>query len=240
MALMTPPVGAAELAELAGLLADHTRAAFCLALTDGRAWTAGELARHASVAPSTASEHLTRLIAGGLLTEARQGRHRYVRLANAHVAELLEDLLGRLGPIPERTGTLRLATASAAMARGRTCYDHFAGRLGVAITDAMTSKGLIEQADGFALTAAGAEWLGAALGADLAKLRSGRRPLIRSCLDWTERRPHLAGAAGAHLCRRFQDNEWVRRIGGGRAVRLTPAGETAVRELLGIDPATLA
>src|SRR6266508_3730069 len=127
----------AQLAGFAGLLADDTRAAFCLALLDGRAWTAGELARHASVARSTATEHLNRLIAGGLLTEERQGRHRYVRLAGPEVATLIEDLSAFLTPAPTPPRTLRAASASAAMARARTCYDHFAGRLGVALTDAM-------------------------------------------------------------------------------------------------------
>jgi DNA-binding transcriptional ArsR family regulator len=237
---MPPTARAAGLAELAALLADRTRAELCLALLDGRAWTAGELARHAGVAPSTASEHLSRLIAGGLLAERRQGRHRYVELAGPHVAQLLEELTGHLDPVPERTGSLRAVTASAALARGRTCYDHLAGRLGVAITDALTGRGLLDVTGGFALTDAGLAWFGAALGTDPAGSGSGRRPLVRGCLDWTERRPHLAGAAGATLCRRFRENGWVRPVGSGRAVRLTPTGEVAVRELLGLDPAALA
>jgi len=237
MGAMTALSGA--LADLAGLLADRTRAAFCLALLDGRAWTAGELAAHAKVAPSTASEHLTRLIAGGLLVEQRQGRHRYVRLAGPHVAELIEDLVTQVGPVPEQTRSLRQATASAALARGRTCYDHLAGRLGVAITDAMTQAGLLNQSGGFALTEAGISWLTAGLGLDPAGLRAGRRPLARGCLDWTERRPHLAGLAGAQLCQRFGDNGWIRRVGSGRAVRLTPAGDAALRDLLDVDTAGL-
>ncbi len=228
-----------ELENLAGLLADTTRAAFCLALLDGRAWTAGELAAHAHVAPSTTSEHLNRLTAGGLLIERRQGRHRYVQLASPRVAELLEDLMAHLRPPAEEARTLRSASASAAMARARTCYDHLAGRLGVAITDAMTRDGLLNQTDGFALTDAGVAWLTTAMGIDPAKLRSTRRPLARACLDWTERRSHLAGTAGAHICQRFQDSRWIRRIGTGRAVRVTPAGEAALGELLAIDTADL-
>ncbi|WP_020670097.1 ArsR/SmtB family transcription factor [Amycolatopsis nigrescens] len=231
---------AAELAKLAGLLADNTRAEFCLALLDGRAWTAGELAAHARVAPSTATEHLNRLLAGGLLAERRQGRHRYVQLASPQVAELVEGLVAHLGPVRGEPKNLRSATAAAALARGRTCYDHLAGRLGVAITDAMTDAGLLNQTDGFALTEDGAAWLTGPLGADPAALRGGRRPVARACLDWTERRTHLAGVAGAHLCLRFQQNGWVRRTGSTRAIRVTPAGETALRELLGLDPAMLA
>lgn len=156
------PVGPG-LAALAGLLADETRAAFLLALLDGRAWTAGELARHAGVAPSTASEHLGKLVAGGLLTEERQGRHRYVRLADARVAQLVEDLAAHVGPRPaERPRTLRESGTGSAMARGRTCYDHLAGRLGIALTDALTGRGLLRQDTGFALTDAGVRWFGGA------------------------------------------------------------------------------
>lgn len=132
------------LAALAGLLADETRAVCLLALLDGRAWTAGELARHAGVAPSTLSEHLGKLVAGGLLAEERQGRHRYVRLADTRVAQLVEDLAVQVAPHPaHRPRTLRAASAGSAMARGRTCYDHLAGRLGIAVTDALTAHGLL-------------------------------------------------------------------------------------------------
>lgn len=232
-----PDPAAPRLAALAGLLADETRATFCLALLDGRAWTAGELARHASVAPSTASEHLGRLVAGGLLAEERQGRHRYLRLAGEQAAHLVEELAGRKAPgtaAPPRT--LGAAGADSAMARGRTCYDHLAGRIGLAITDAMTVRGLLRQDTGFALTDAGLDWFGA-LGIGL-ETRS-RRPLVRSCLDWTERRPHLAGAAGAALCRHVLEAGWCVRIGSGRAVRATPDGERALAARLGIEPDTI-
>ena len=222
---------AAQLADLAGLLADETRATFCLALLDGRAWTAGELARHAGVAPSTATEHLHRLIGGGFLVEHRQGRHRYVRLAGPTIAALIEDLSAHLPP-PQPARSLRAATVSAAMARARTCYDHFAGRLGVAIADAMTEAGLLDQASGFALTPAGQDWLTGTLGVDPDQLRPAKRPLARGCLDWTERRPHLAGTAGARLCQHALDQRWVQRIGTSRAVRVTPEGERAFKNVL--------
>lgn len=225
---MTSP---SSLAKLAALLADETRAAMCLALLDGRAWTAGELARHAGVARSTATEHLHRLTAGGLLAEQRQGRHRYVRLADASVAALLEDMSSRLAPDVRRPSGLRAATAAAALARGRTCYDHLAGRLGVAVTDALTARGLLDQTGGFALTEAGLAWMAE----QHLPLGGGKRPVARGCLDWTERRPHLAGIAGARLCERFLDRGWVARIGSGRAVRVTPGGRAALADLLGID-----
>lgn len=228
---------AAGLAGLAGLIADETRAACLLALLDGRAWTAGELARHAGVAASTLSEHLGKLVAGGLLSEERQGRHRYVRLADARVAQLIEDLTAHApGTMTTRPRTLRESSAGSAMARGRTCYDHLAGRLGIAVTDALTARGLLIQDTGFALTDPGLKWFDAA---GIVLGRTGRRPLARACLDWTERRPHLAGVAGAALCRHVLDAGWCVRIGSERAVKVTEAGELALSELLGIEARAL-
>ena len=231
---------AARLAALAALLADETRAVFCLALLDGRAWTAGELARSAGVAASTASEHLSRLVEGGLLAEERQGRHRYVRLADTGAAQLIEGLAvaAQAGSTPAggRASTLRAASAGSAMARGRTCYDHLAGRLGIAITEAMTQRGLLQQDTGFALTDDGMRWFNEQ-GIALEPGRS--RPLARGCLDWTERRPHLAGTAGAALCHHALSAGWCVRIGSERAVKVTPVGEQALHDSLGIGPATL-
>ncbi|MET7574430.1 winged helix-turn-helix domain-containing protein [Streptomyces sp. NPDC005492] len=221
------------LAALASLIADETRATCLLALLDGRAWTGGELARHAGVTASTVSEHLGKLIAGGLLTEERQGRHRYVRLASARIAQLVEDLAAQVEPADAvRPRGLREASAGSATARGRTCYDHLAGRIGIAVTNALTLRGLLRQDTGFALTDAGVEWF-ASVGIGL--VRKGRRPLARGCLDWTERRPHLAGVAGAALCRHALEEGWCVRIGSGRAVRVTDVGERRLSELLGIE-----
>lgn len=276
MGPMTGPRTPATLAALAALLADETRASVCLALLDRRAWTSGELARHCGVAPSTISEHLTRLVDGGLLVQERQGRHRYVRLADPDTARMIEDLAAHVVPPKPAGGGLRAHSAGQALARGRTCYDHLAGRLGVAITDAMTGHGLLDQDTGFALTGPGLVWL-TGLGADLSgyggpapgqdavsgpdadadassdadsgsssasSSRPGhagpagpaRRPLARSCLDWTERRPHLAGAAGAELCRLVLDRGWATRIGTRRAVRVTPLGLAELHRTLGIEP----
>ncbi|WP_330272198.1 winged helix-turn-helix domain-containing protein [Lentzea sp. NBC_00516] len=210
------------LAQVAGLLADRTRAAFCGALLDGRAWTARELAVHAGVAASTASEHLTRLIEGGLLVEHRQGRHRYVALAGPHVAELLESMAAFAGP-DARPRSLRAASASEAMARGRTCYDHLAGQLGIALRSGLVGLGVVTAE--LAVTEPGMVWL------KEFGFEPSQRQVSRACLDWTERVPHLAGAAGAHLCRVFLERGWVRRIGSGRAVVLAPAGEQGWREL---------
>jgi hypothetical protein len=211
----------------------------CLALLDGRAWTVGELARHAGIAPSTASQHVATLIGGGLLSGVQQGRHHYVRLAGPATAELIEDLAEYAAPGPpaptESGRSLRAVRASEAMRKARTCYDHLAGRLGVRITDALTDARLLDQAGGFALTPAGVDWLDAAMGVDVAALRAGRRPLVRSCLDWTERRPHLGGAVGAALCGRFLTEGWVSRVSGSRAVRVTAEGAAAMHKMEGID-----
>lgn len=228
----------ADLAAMASLLADRTRARFCATLLDGRAWTAGELAGDAGVSPATASEHLTRLVEAGLLVERRQGRHRYVQLAGPHVADLIESLVAhaRLAATPRRPPRgLRAVTASAALARGRTCYDHLAGTLGVALTDALAARGLIEVTLGCSLTEEGTLWFADALGVMPTDLRRTGRPVAKACLDWTERRTHLAGAAGAHLCRSLLARRWVKRIGTGRAVRLTPEGRQALTALLGVD-----
>ncbi|MFF7280088.1 metalloregulator ArsR/SmtB family transcription factor [Streptomyces griseorubiginosus] len=234
---MTKDPQAPQLARLAALIADETRAACLLALLDGRAWTAGELARHAGVAASTVSEHLGKLVAGGLLTEERQGRHRYVRLADARVAHLVEDLAAQVSPdTVQRPRSLRESSAGSAMARGRTCYDHLAGRLGIAVTDALTTRRLLRQDTGFALTEAGLKWFEET---GIPLVRTGRRPLARACLDWTERRPHLAGVAGAALCRHALAEGWCVRIGSERAVKVTAAGEQALEDLLGISGPTL-
>jgi DNA-binding transcriptional ArsR family regulator len=225
---------ASELARLAAHLADTTRAAFLLALLDGRAWTALELARHAGVAASTATEHLNRLRAAGLISERRQGRHRYVQIDDARVAQLVEDLAAHLPASRPAANTLRAVTAHEAMARGRTCYDHLAGELGVAITDALSDRGLIEQRIGFALTEDGVNFLVDGLGVDPGVLTPARRPVARPCLDWTQRRTHLAGVAGAELCRQLMERGWVERVGSSRAVRVTPPGRGALYDLLGL------
>lgn len=223
--------GAPDLAGLARLLADGTRASFCLALLDGRAWTAAELARHAGVAPSTATGQLNLLVAGGLLAEERQGRHRYLRLANADTAELIENLASMAPPCAAQPRSLAAVSRRRALARARTCYDHLAGALGVSIAEAMGRQGLLDWEQGPALTGDGARWF-AALGITLPS--ATRRPLVRCCLDWTERRPHLAGTAGAALCGHAFGCGWITRIGTGRAVALTDAGRNALQEHLGL------
>ncbi len=220
---------AADLADTATLFADRTRATFCLALMDGRAWTLGELAATAGVARSTASEQIDTLLRGGVVAEERTGRHRYLRLAGSDVAALIEALTGRTAS-GRRPSSLRAVTKHAALVRARTCYDHLAGSLGVAVTDGLIERGVIATGGGWSITTPGLRWF-ADIGIDVDALTGSRRIPVRSCLDWTERRNHLAGAAGAALCTRFLDAGWVRPIGSGRAVLLTGDGERALRDL---------
>ncbi|MDX6763214.1 helix-turn-helix domain-containing protein, partial [Streptomyces sp. F8] len=188
------PAPAARLAAFAAALADETRAAICMTLLEGRAWTAGELARVAGVAPSTVSGHLTRLLDAGICVTERQGRHSYVRVADAATARLLDGLASYAVPDRDAAHAVPVVGAPDPLARARTCYDHFAGRLGMAVTDAMEERGLLRTEGVFELTEAGRQWCAEA---GIALAGEGRRRPASSCLDWTERRRHLGGLAGA-------------------------------------------
>jgi DNA-binding transcriptional ArsR family regulator len=224
-----------SMAQVAALVGDPARASMLQALMDGRALTATELAGAAGVAPQTASGHLAQLAGAGLVTVARQGRHRYHRLATPLVARMLESvmLVAASTAAPARTGPsdprLRLA---------RTCYDHIAGRLGVALADAMAAERWIEiEDDAGLITPEGLTRL-AALGIDVTSPSSRNRkamPLCRPCLDWSERRPHLAGRLGAALCAHGLDRGWIRKRAGSRALDITPEGRRAYHEVFRVE-----
>ncbi|MGB6457646.1 MAG: helix-turn-helix domain-containing protein [Streptosporangiaceae bacterium] len=216
----------------AGLLADTSRAAMCIALLDGRAWTASELAAYAGIARPTASHHLNQLVDAGLVTELRQGRHRYLRLASAELAELIEHV-ARVAGRPAAARSLRTVGVARDLALARTCYDHLAGALGVQLFDSMVAAGLLCDANGLTVTAAGRSWFTELAGPEA--LRSGSRPLARACLDWTERRTHLAGALGASLYQQLVARRWVLPRPGSRAVQVTAEGELALAGLLGVN-----
>jgi DNA-binding transcriptional ArsR family regulator len=221
-----------SVSKFASLLADTSRAAICLALLDGRAWTASELAAVAGITRPTASSHLNRLVDAGLLTELRQGRHRYVRLASVEMAELLEDLASVAGR-PAAARSLRTVGVADDLAHARTCYDHLAGAVGVLLFDAMVANGLICEAGGLTVTDAGRSWFTELAGPEA--LRSGSRPLVRACLDWTERRTHLAGALGAALYQQLVVRGWVSPRPRSRVVRVTAEGRLGLATLLGVQ-----
>lgn len=223
---------AAAVAALARVLGDRSRAAMCLAMLDGSAWTLTELAAVAGVSLPTASEHVSTLVAAEIAAEERHGRNRFVRLAGSEVAGALEAFTALARPAPATS--LRAVGERRRLSAARTCYDHLAGRLGVAVLDAMTHRGLVDRASGIALTPAGERWFDE-LGVDVDELRARRRTLLRECLDWTERQPHLAGSLGAAACERFLANAWVRRTDRTRRLQLTAPGQRALQELLGIE-----
>jgi DNA-binding transcriptional ArsR family regulator len=225
----------ASVAQVAALLADPTRLAILFALADGRPRPAGELARHAGVRASTASEHLAQLLAGELVAVERHGRHRYYRIAGESVVVALESL-GTLAR-PARPKTFQQTAAARTLRHARACYDHLAGRLGVEVTRSLVESGaLILQAEAYELTHAGTLLLGERLGLDIDRARATRRSFARACLDWTERSYHLAGALGAELLHRLLALDWLERDDGSRALRVTPAGRRGFREHFGIDP----
>jgi len=227
---------AGVVARVAGLLGDESRAAMCLAMLDGGRWTVSELAAEAHVSAATASEHVARLAAGGLVATETEGRNKYVRLNDTRVGELVETLAS-FGEQPAPT-SLNAARSRRRLATARTCYDHLAGRLGVAVHDAMVEQRLLSERGGVAVTARGRDWF-ADLGADLGAY-AGNRAFVRDCLDLTERRPHLAGHVGAVLCSTFLNQGWVRRPDRSRALVVTPSGERRLHDLLRITPADLA
>ena len=174
---------------------------------------------------------------GGLLVREKQGRHRYLRLADARAAGLIEELGAQASP-GTRPTSLRTVSASSSLAEARTCYDHLAGRLGVALRDSLCAKGFVDDSGGLALTRSGLEWLDE-IGVDVSRVTASRRPVLRGCLDWTERRQHLAGSAPAALCERFLVLGWVERTSRPRAVRVTPDGRRNLVDQLGMDEAAL-
>lgn len=219
------------LSEIGALVGDPGRANMLSALLDGRALTATELAWTAGIAPATASEHLGKLVAGGLLTVARQGRHRYFRLASSEVAAMLEGMMvvanGAEASAPRRRATPRIDPA---LRQARTCYDHLAGRLGVALSDALVANGSVVLGDEAGeVTETGRAFL-ARFGIAPEAPGPTRRLFCRPCLDWSERRPHLAGVLGAALCRRCGELGWIRRGRDSRAVAITAEGRRGFAE----------
>ena len=238
-----------DIAALASLLADPARCKVLLALDDGRALPASVLADEAGISRPTASSHLGKLTGAGLLTVETHGRHRYYRLAGPEVGELLEQL-GRLAP-PRPVTSLREGTRAARLRSARTCYDHVAGRLGVAVMGSLLDREALVGGDGrydasrdrhdalskpghdleYELTDDGRDFL-TGIGVEMP---TGRRPLVRYCVDWTEQRHHLSGGLGRAVLDCFLSAGWVKRVPRGRALTVTDDGRTALAEAFGID-----
>lgn len=219
---------------VASLIADPARTMMLTALLDGRALPAGELAYASGVTAQTASSHLAKLLAGGLVVVETEGRHRYYRLAGSQVAQALEHLaaIPPAGPVRRKA----LSAQAKELRFARRCYDHLAGHLGVVVTRGLQEHGFIMPAPEkrFEVTPAGVAWY-RGIGLDVAALKPARRGLARQCLDWTERTHHLAGPLGVQFMDLLCARGWLRRSRSSRAVRITPKGRTELKRHLGLD-----
>lgn len=224
-----------DIAQIAALIGDPGRANMLAALMSGKALTAGELAGEAGVRLPTASGHLSKLSDGGLIIRERQGRHHYFRLADGEVAHVLEALMG----LAARRGQLRTRTGprDPELRHARVCYNHLAGEMGVALFDALKARGIISATpDGPTLTTEGRaelEMIGLDFGA-------GRAPLCRNCLDWSARRPHLAGRVGRAILTHVLDRGWAYRPDGTRIIRFSQQGRTEFSRVFKLHPKPLA
>jgi DNA-binding transcriptional ArsR family regulator len=217
-----------NVAQVGALIGDPARAAILGALMDGSQRPAGELALMSGISPQTASAHLARLLDGGLLAVRRNGRHRFHRLRDSEVAHAIETLSVAADLAPRRR---RIVEPE--LKRARRCYDHIAGQLGVAICDALVAdRRVVAGGDGYLLSDAGKCWLDSL---ELEPPMDGRRPIVRPCLDWTERRPHLAGWLGAAILNRLETEGAVRRSISSRALRLLPNGTVILRRTFGLS-----
>src|SRR3984893_11291657 len=223
-----------DIAMVASLVGDPARSNMLTALMSGRALTASELAQEAGITPQTASSHLSKLEAGGLIEPEKQGRHRYYRLTGSDVALVLEGLAG----LAARAGHMRVRTGpkDPALRRARICYDHLAGDLGVQMLDSMKRQRLIRQSkEAIELTAEGERFLAKSLQISAEALAHPRRPVCKACLDWSERRHHLAGTLGAAIMTRFTELKWAARDAtpGSRIVNFSRNGEKRFAALFG-------
>ena len=224
-----------QVARIAALVGDPARAGMLLALMSGRALTAKELAAVAHITPATGSRHLSLLVDAGLLRVSQQGRHRYHQLASPDVARLLEGIM-QLAVAGSTASALATGPRDPRMRFARTCYDHLAGRLAVALADCLVEERAVVIEDDTAVLTDRAPTVLASLGLDdIGQAQgSGKRPACKPCLDWGERRMHLAGRLGALLCSHCLQQGWLLQKAGSRTLELTPRGATALRDWLGV------
>lgn len=214
-----------DIARIAALIGDPARANMLTALMTGKALTATELAAEAGITSQTASSHLAKLDAGGLLRPLKQGRHKYFSLANDDVAQVLEGLMG----LAAKSGHLRTRTGpkDASLRKARVCYNHLAGDMGIRMFDSFISRGFLETSDETLLLTESGSAFAEQFGIDVATLRSAKSPLCKECLDWSARRSHLAGGLGRAILSEIESRGWARRAPNSRAVIFTPPGEKA-------------
>lgn len=216
-----------QIVKIGALLSDATRVALLTTLMDGRAYTGSEMARHVGVAPSTASEHLSRLLTAGLVVVEPSGRRRYYQISGTATADLLESL----GAIPLGDAPMDRPTAPGSLALARTCYDHLAGQLAVALYDHAIVAGHFTAGEGSALSLAPpGQTFFTGLGVEVSTPHSTRRPRARRCLDWTERRHHLGGKLGTELFQMMLANRWLARGSRPRSIRITRSGQREIPE----------
>ncbi|KHJ54179.1 ArsR family transcriptional regulator [Aureimonas altamirensis] len=223
------------IAEVGALIGDAARANILSALMGGQALTAGELARHAGVTAQTTSGHLAKLADAELIAMEKQGRHRYYRLATPEVAHAIHALMTIAASGPKRHHPI--GPRDEALRTARTCYDHLAGKLALALADALCERGHLTLADGVGIVSAEGERFFAGFGIDLTALNgTSKRPLCRTCLDWSERRPHIAGKLGAALLDRLLELTWIERVSYNRALRITAAGQRGLAATFALSP----
>lgn len=222
-----------QLVLVASLLGDKARSVMLWNMLDGRAYTATELSLCAGISPQSASNHLGKLVGAGILEVRKQGRHRYYSYATPNAAQVIESMAGLL---PSRhTPNTVTKPEPAGITYARTCYDHIAGRVGVAIARSLVERKII-QPDGnkYVVTGPGKKWF-SSLGLDVEEIGSRKRSFAHQCLDWTERKPHLAGALGASLLQVMLKKNWVRKVAISRELLVTGAGRAGLKDTLGLE-----
>lgn len=219
--------------EIAALIGDKTRAKMLWSLLDGRAYTATELAIFADISKQSCSNHLLKLVNGGILKVEKQGRHRYYRFVDDKIAQVIESIAYLLPPQSDLSKETKNEVKGVKYAR--TCYDHFAGKVGVEITKSMLDIGIIIRAEEqFSITKTGEQWFGN-LGIDINVLRNKKRKFAFPCLDWSERKFHIGGALGAGLLNFMLENDWIRRVQYSRAIIITRQGRTELKKNLNLE-----
>ncbi|WP_109852319.1 helix-turn-helix transcriptional regulator [Aquimarina sp. AU58] len=222
-----------KFAEIASLLGDKSRSVMLWCLLDGRAYTALELSVCANISAQSASNHLKKMIQANILQVEKQGRHRYYKYATSEVAQVIESMAGLVSMNDKYTRTKKPELNGITYAR--TCYDHLAGEIGVKITDALLDNGMLEIVERtYKITSIGKSWF-QDVGINIDDVMSQKRSFAHLCLDWSERRHHLAGALGASFLTMMLQNDWIRRKKDSREILITGKGKLELKTRLNLD-----